>query len=69
MKQCKVQYRPHYCHWGWGWVDELVRGETLCKEKQVFYVPETATVTETTFLKIIDNIKLDTHTHTHTHTV
>jgi len=44
------------------WRDELVIGEALCKEKQVFYVTETATVTETLFLKILDNTKLSTHT-------
>ena len=36
----------------------------MCKEQQVFYVTETSTVTETSFLKILDNTKLDTHTHT-----
>ena len=41
----------------------LVRGEALCKEKQVVYVTETATVTETLFLKFLDYPKLDTHTH------
>jgi hypothetical protein len=34
----------------------------MCREKQVFYVTETAAVTGTSFLKILDNSKLDTHT-------
>jgi len=47
---------------GW-WRDVLVRGEALCKEKQVYYVIETSTVTETSFWKFLDNTNLDTHTH------
>ena len=47
-----------------GWRNELVRGEALCKGKQVFCVTESATVTGTWFLKILDNTKLNTHTHT-----
>jgi len=62
MKQCKCS-KDHIM--GRGWRDELVRGEALCKEKQVFCVTETATVTETSFLKILDNKKLDIQTHTH----
>jgi hypothetical protein len=49
---------------GWGWRDELVRGEALCRGKQVFCVTETATVTETSFLKIVGNKTRHTHTHT-----
>jgi ABC-type Zn2+ transport system substrate-binding protein/surface adhesin len=46
----------------------LLRAEALCKGKHVFCVVETATVIETSFLKILDNSKLHTHTHIHTHT-
>ena len=43
-------------------MDVLVRGEALCKEIHVFYITETAAVTENSFLKILDNTKLVAHT-------
>jgi len=49
--------------------DVLVRGEALCKEKLVYYIILSASVTETSFWKFLDNTNLDKHTHTHTQTL